>query len=456
MYDDEATDGSEADRIANGMGGKEQNVVKSAIKKPLPPIFKLNLDCCDEIFALLSLEDLHSISKTCKALQQVGGFYFQHNYETLKIWIIYGAFRLDRLRLDAFSPFIENICFDDAMENFQFAGTNCSSWIRKIFFDVVSITEAKIECIKHILGNVEVIMLSECVIEDDIYEILFKCCPNLKRLSVVFYEGFQDQWLSQKYSSLEYLKLAGQVTFRFSDVKGFFENNPNCRNFWIDGRYLMENRDSLMASRLKWCDLTVSMASIYAENMNRFLVLFEELHRQGTYQRLHLFLHGKEWNDAFFERLVSVPALVNLCLEYFENFDVENLHDLKKLEIYMPINVMADKMTNIAMSLVNLERIVFREASTNDILPFIRHSKKLMEIRVCLLKDGIHFNDNRLNLFQLNEERKSLRGARKVTIYVTENVFLTTNWTTAKAKFSLLEIRRLSAYQDPSCYATYI
>lgn len=421
-----------------------------------PPIFKLNLDCCDEMFALLSLADLHSISQTCKPLQQVAGAFFQQNYKSCQIWIVYSAFRLDRQLLDSFSSFIENICFDDPTENFRFASQICNSSIKKIYFDVVSITEAKIRLIKRILNNVEVVMLSECIIDEDIYEIFLKFCPNLKRLSVVFYEGFQNQWLFQKYSALEYLKLAGQVTFRFRDVETFFENNPNCTSFWIDARYLMEKRHSLLDSNLKWSDLTVSMATTYADNMRQFLVLFEELYSCGAYDRLHLFLNGKDWDRHFFKQLASLPALVNLCLEYFENFDVEHLHQLNKLEIYMPLNVSNEKIENIAKGLVKLERIVFRETSTNAILPFIRHSKWLKEIRICTLKNGKYFKDGRLNVAKLNQERQNLKGAKKVIIYVEENVFLTTRWATLKIDFNFIEMRRLSSYADSSFYATYI
>lgn len=438
--------------------GDEENETKHKITIPylFTPIFKLNLDCFENILALLSLSDLHAVSQTCKRLQQVTGTFFQQNYRTLDIWIEYNSFRYSYLQLDNFSSFIENICIDNSIENFQFAGNVRDSSMKKIYFSVVSINQSKIDCIKQILDNVEAIMLSECTIEDDLYEICLKFCPKLKRLSVVFYEGFQNQWLSQTYSSLEYLKLAGEVTFGFHDVKRFFENNPNCKSFWIDARYLMENRHSLSKSGLKWCDLTVSMATTYADNMNHYLVLFEELYACGIYQRLHLFLNGKEWNQQFFKQLASVPFLINLCLEYFEDFNIESLNKLIKLEIYMPLLIFSDKMENIAKNLVNLERIVFRDASINDILPFIRHSKRLKEIRVSVLKNGIYFNNGRLNLKKLNQERTSLNRARKVIMYVEENVFLSTRWSNVMIDFNLFEIRRLSAYKDFSFYPTYI
>ena len=36
-----------------------------------PKIFKLNIDCFDEIFEYLSLKDLHSLGQTYRTMQQV-------------------------------------------------------------------------------------------------------------------------------------------------------------------------------------------------------------------------------------------------------------------------------------------------------------------------------------------------------------------------------------------------
>lgn len=43
-------------------------------------IFKLDIDCFDEVFEYLSLKDLHSVGQTCKFMQQVAGQYFRRNY----------------------------------------------------------------------------------------------------------------------------------------------------------------------------------------------------------------------------------------------------------------------------------------------------------------------------------------------------------------------------------------
>lgn len=44
-------------------------------------IFKLDIDCCDRIFECLSLKDLHSVAKTCKAMQKIAGEYYWKKLE---------------------------------------------------------------------------------------------------------------------------------------------------------------------------------------------------------------------------------------------------------------------------------------------------------------------------------------------------------------------------------------
>lgn len=430
--------------------------VHSANEDLSPYLFKLNLDCCDEIFALLSLQDLHSIGQTCKTMQEVAGTYFQNHYKASKIWVKHDGFRFGLETLNGFSKFIEKIWMDGGLEDFQYAGRHCNGTIKEIYFDLFSLNEAKINCIKEMLTKVEIVLLTDCIIPGDFYETFLKFCPNIRRLSVLCFEGFQHEWLFQLYPNLEYLKLAGHVTFQFDDLGRFFRNNPNVHSFAIDGCYLLSNRQLFLESELKWHDLTISLESNYAQDMNQFLIMFKDFHKQGIYQRLHLFLNGKHWDEIFFKQITAVPALVNLCLDYLSSdMCMKSSNDLRKLEIFRPLNVTTEELETLAKGFVNLERIVFREASSNEILPFIRYARKLKEVRVCWLKKGLFF-DGVLNLPKLNSEREQLRSARKATIYVDEKVFLATKWAIMQSDFKSIEMRRNSSYQDPSAYATFI
>lgn len=43
-------------------------------------MFRLNIDCFDEIFDYLSMEDLYSLGETCTRMQQIAGQYFKSHY----------------------------------------------------------------------------------------------------------------------------------------------------------------------------------------------------------------------------------------------------------------------------------------------------------------------------------------------------------------------------------------
>lgn len=62
-----------------------------------PKIFKLDVDCFDEIFEYFSLEDLDSFGQTCKAMHKLTGEYFKRNYPHGKIQLKNYKPELDRI-----------------------------------------------------------------------------------------------------------------------------------------------------------------------------------------------------------------------------------------------------------------------------------------------------------------------------------------------------------------------
>lgn len=45
-----------------------------------PKIFKLNVDCFEEIFNYLAIHDIFAMGETCTRMQNVAGYYFQQNF----------------------------------------------------------------------------------------------------------------------------------------------------------------------------------------------------------------------------------------------------------------------------------------------------------------------------------------------------------------------------------------
>lgn len=94
---------------------EQQAIGPSLPNAERPRIFKLNIDCFDEIFDYLSTEDLLGIGQTCKTMQQVVGEYFKKNYTAASMFGgndgIYRVFSIngtERAETAGFNKFIRN------------------------------------------------------------------------------------------------------------------------------------------------------------------------------------------------------------------------------------------------------------------------------------------------------------------------------------------------------------
>lgn len=104
-------------------------------------------------------------------------------------------------------------------------------------------------------------------------------------------------------------------------------------------------------------------------------------------------------------------------------------------------------MEILAKFLINLSRVRIENVNYDEFLPFIYYSAKLNVLEL-LPKHGEHFNGGILNLSNLNDKRSQLDQARKVLIYVPDNIFLATKWTTKHGdiNLNLIEMKRDISY----------
>ena len=87
----------------------------------------------------------------------------------------------------------------------------------------------------------------------------------------------------------------------------------------------------------------------------------------------------------------------------------------------------------------NVERITSWSIYYNGIMEFIGFFPKLKHFRIKNIFDTEQFNLN-----AMNKQRKKLAGACKTTIYVPENDFLLTKWST-NTSIGLIELKRVQA-----------
>lgn len=168
--------------------------------------------------------------------------------------------------------------------------------------------------------------------------------------------------------------------------------------------------------------------------------LLQELHDQGFYQTLHLtIIYADEECDyrEFINEMAKLKTLEGLTIN--QDFDLSHLIHLKKLCIWG--EYYATNMETLATNLIHLEKLFIYKATTDDILPFFRHSKRLNTVKVFkiygpLLKDGA------LNLYAMNVERNKLQTARKVFVCVDETIYLASKKKRMNLNLSRVEIAR--------------
>lgn len=81
----------------------------------------------------------------------------------------------------------------------------------------------------------------------------------------------------------------------------------------------------------------------------------------------------------------------------------------------------------VTKSLVNAKKITIgHRTHFGHIFSLLRHLPKLTEIRV---RFSMNKGANKMNVQELNNERKKLAGASKVVIYVDEFDYLASKWT---------------------------
>lgn len=422
----------------------------------LSPIFKLNLDCFFSIFDWLSLSDLIAVASTCKRLQQITGKFYQINYQAKSARAENDGIYLSRIPANIFSEYIRKISISgDRLAAYRHIGLNCGESIKQIRV-YGALTPLEFQHIKKILHGVEALEFNDCNIMDEFYANYLKLCPNLKSLSVSRSSKFRDratvigttnEWLLQSYPAMEHFELTELHDLQLNELKVFFEQNLNIRTFSTDAKSLWINRELLKQTKAKFDVFAINIClSKIVDTDNRLITLKDsiyqllvEFYNCGFYERLHLYVYFVEQPDI--DLLLSLSAIEML------NGDVVRvdrpLHNVKASCVCYPDEIL--NINCLPNNLLNLERIYFFEITFDRILPLIYGLAKLKVIKISQLKNRHEFG--KMNLRALNERRRQLQGAKKLRIYVKEDLFLATKWNENTINYDLFELKRFEGFE---------
>lgn len=435
-------------------------------KDQTPKIFKLNADCLDEIFEYLSLKDLHSFGQTCRAMQKVAGEYYRLNYAAAEKFIgndgIYTIYPDDsgiiKTQTSAFNQYTQFLShhYED-FEPFRYIKTHSDEFIsvNHLCLVCVGLNSAKMTYFANILPKIEVAQIRQCTIwNGDFHEIILQHCENvLRRLYVQDDLGdiinrMQNSWLLRKYPRLEHLELTPRYSFEITELGQFFKLNHTIRSFsinshclWMNCKQLMDSGIQLDLLEVKHFDSGFYFYHVEKLSMQSICTALNQLYDRGCYKIVRL--NVKDIDEESTNQMASIQGLERLAVKEVQGTTAQflsKLNNLKELSILDHINVDWDE---VAGNLKKLERLFIQNATYDDMMAFIRRSPKLKLIKV-FPKDMEHFNGGVMNLVKLNEERKNLPKARKLIIYIEDNVFLPTKWATddGDTNLSHIEMKR--------------
>lgn len=394
------------------------------------PFLGLDVDCCEEIFDYISLKDLVSIGQTCKRMQRIFEYCLQQNHSNLRLVCGISGIPIINHGINRFTRFIRDITIDyDNLQLFQYIDSNPLDTLTGLTFKNIFFTNEKIACTKKTLNKIEFIALCKCELNVDFHELL-KLCSNLKQFIAI--RTNVNNLLPHKYPKLEHLALfPSGMSFHFNELKTFLDLNSNIKTLSIDSNILTMNRIPLLEANLK---LRVLCIVFLSTGINSVFRILNELWAKGSFKMLTVFIGRID--EQFLEEIVLLPSIEKIAVVTIDRqIAWKRIIHLKELGIGN-VNEYID-LESLAKDLGNIENITFlhMEMNMNKILPFIRHSPKITRITV------VYWNDQ-FDLLKLNDERKKLAEARKIMIFVKEDVYLATKWTMNDTKQSLIEIKR--------------
>lgn len=429
-------------------------------------IFKLNVDCFHEVFDWLSLKDLTAVGKTCKRLKRIAGHFIQSNYSAKSARGKNDGIYMSSLQSNIFSQYIQKISISgDRLEAYRFVGLNCAGVKHIRVYG--SLPDGGFEHIKKILQGVEVLEMNECIVKGEFHRDYLNYCPNLKSLNITRSGRIRDksisigtgnEWLLRKYPKLEHFELIEFYKLKMNELQIFFEQNPNVRTFSTDSRGLWENRHSILGTNIKLDTLVIDMheSKLFDSNdqpismVDSVYYLLNELYDQGFYKHLHfylLFVNQKHINQLCFLRGIE---MLNGDIDRIDRI----MPEVKVLAVWCGDEVM--NLESIPSYLPNLERISMWKVSTHTVATLIQIAPQLRQIRFGTLKDLTQFRN--MDLVALNKQRGKTLGARKVIIYLKEDIYLAMKWTRKSIDFNFIELRRYESneWEEYSSRAKYI
>ncbi|XP_055307186.1 uncharacterized protein LOC129571411 [Sitodiplosis mosellana] len=396
-------------------------------------IFKLDVDCFEELFEWLSMEDLRALRRTCTRFKKVIDYYIESNYPN--------GFGM--------------LYFDDYLQHFELFSADFCKLFKEIEISDHQLTEDVIGRIKNVHLNRVTILSNDIGIK--YLDAFLQHCTNLKTLNIIFHEVLAEsemgkQWLHRHYPQLEHLIMCDYRDYirrakNIPELQIFFDLNPSVKVFSTTASILQSNLTWMVTSNLKFDRLIILDVDCFEFDMDQLCELLEEIFAHGFYTQLHFYAINV-YRQPQIDRIATLTALEKLHLQFHGedvNYSIPPNHSdsLKELSVCWAVYLSNLDPLDKNLYPKNIERFCFESVSSDSILRFIRHATKVKQIKIDVIEDENRFLDTITNLSALNQERKQLIDAKKITIYIREKLFLAIKLATTNTDFEFIEIQRL-------------
>lgn len=413
--------------------------------KPSRSSNEFNVDCWQNIFDNLSLRDILVMSQTCQQICEIAGYYFRKHFHGISCDIISNEdflIRWFQFKQIDFLQFIDTLNIYGQLFDYSNPLPNVDQYrsLTKLNLCFIDLGENQVHGLENVLNNVESVQLYNCAIYDGFLKEFSKFCSKLKCLSVnrVIFKSdtAADGLFEQKCGKLQYFQYVktNQMSCKNCALETFLRLNPNIKYLQLDAEDLWLNGDLLIGLNIH-LDYLVTSLRLDDISAISFANLLKTLHRHGFYEKFHLAVESLpdefEYQD-FIDEMIGFNAFDQLyTVMYVRLFKMTQLK-----ELYISGNRFACDMTDLAIKLPQLERLHICGARVEFIRPFLRHTKTLKTIFM------ISDLDSALNVFALNQEREQLGRAQKVSIGVSERIYLATKWKYGQIDLPFVKIVR--------------
>lgn len=288
----------------------------------------------------------------------------------------------------------------------------------------------------------------------NLYDDLLKFCPNLKNLIIFIGKNIPKyiKSLGHKFSKLEYFHFYYCGSSSLSRIfERFFQKNPHLHSFETGPRFLLDNSDAFInpeTIKLDVLSVIIDFSCTLDDFMN-VCMLLKKLNDNGQRYKLNV-----RWSDRIIaqdqiDRIGSLRGLERLAVEFNKDLVFPKIISLKVIKIIIDRPLENIYLERMAASFPNLYRIHLFSSSEDQMLPFLRLLPKLKDIRIPYIGKSMEDFEG-YNLRALNEERKKLSGACKVTIYVFETYYLKTKMALKNlyTNHDLIEIKRYDLVEN--------